>query len=164
MSKIICETQDGKKVYKNVKNPPLRVGAYGILLKGKSVMVVQSYLPLWEFPGGGVEPGETLLEALRREFLEEARINIKPVKFVLERECFYLSPTGKIFHSFQNFFLVKTIDTKIDIKTNAEWILINSLTTKNMKKSALDALTSLKNNRKGKRFITATDRTRLYDR
>lgn len=33
----------------------------------------------WELPGGQVEEGESLSEAVRREFLEETGINIRPI-------------------------------------------------------------------------------------
>ena len=117
MLKILCETQDGKKVILKGKKPVLRVGAYGIFSRGQSVIVTQTYLPSWEFPGGGVEVGETLLQALEREFKEETGIDIVPGEFILQRESFYLSPTGKVFHSFQNFFSVKA-KRKISFKNS----------------------------------------------
>jgi len=38
------------------------------------------YSGLWVVPGGGIDPGETKLEALRREMLEETGIDIRDAK------------------------------------------------------------------------------------
>lgn len=39
-------------------------------------LVMHSYLSGWYLPGGGVEVGESLLEALHRELMEEGRIEL----------------------------------------------------------------------------------------
>ena len=47
----------------------LTVGVRAVLLDGRKVLLVKhTYTPGWQFPGGGVEPGET---AAGREALEE---------------------------------------------------------------------------------------------
>src|ERR1700761_7256031 len=50
----------------------LTVGVRAVLLDGRKVLLVKhTYTPGWQFPGGGVEPGETAEFAAAREALEE---------------------------------------------------------------------------------------------
>lgn len=56
---------------------PITLGARVILLRDSEVLLIRhTYRDGWYFPGGGVDKGETLEAAARREALEEAQANI----------------------------------------------------------------------------------------
>ena len=56
----------------------LTVGVRGVVIDagGKVFLVQHSYVAGWHLPGGGVEPGETVVAALARELAEEGNIEI----------------------------------------------------------------------------------------
>lgn len=74
---------------------PIVEVAVGVLIKpDQSILLGQRpegkpYAGYWEFPGGKIEIGETLLQALRRELQEEINISINDAKELLVIEHDY---------------------------------------------------------------------------
>ena len=57
---------------------PMTLGVRALVIDGSGciLLVKHSYISGWHLPGGGVEPGETLGQALARELMEEANIEL----------------------------------------------------------------------------------------
>jgi ADP-ribose pyrophosphatase YjhB (NUDIX family) len=57
---------------------PMTLGVRGLVIDpgGKVLLVRHTYVPGFYLPGGGVEGGETLLEAVTRELAEEGNIAV----------------------------------------------------------------------------------------
>ena len=58
---------------------PMTLGVRGLVIDpaGKVLLVRHTYVPGFYLPGGGVEQGETLIEAMTRELAEEGNILIE---------------------------------------------------------------------------------------
>jgi 8-oxo-dGTP pyrophosphatase MutT (NUDIX family) len=56
----------------------MTLGVRGVVFddQGRVLLIKHSYADGWHFPGGGVEPGEALIEALKRELHEEANVEL----------------------------------------------------------------------------------------
>jgi mutator protein MutT len=70
----------------SVINEPIKVTA-AVIRDGEKVLICKRpagkrHGGLWEFPGGKVEPGETLFDCIIRECREELSITLRPIKTI----------------------------------------------------------------------------------
>jgi len=68
----------------------------------------------WEFPGGMIEPGETIEKALEREIKEETNLKVEIERFVGWGQGFGLqAENGKIYDRFVMFFECRLIKGRL---------------------------------------------------
>ena len=73
----------------------------------------------WEFPGGKIEPGETLQECLKREIREELDVDIEVMDLFGESIYAYQSGTIKLM-AFRCQWL--SGDFKLSVHSRIEWV------------------------------------------
>ena len=76
----------------------MTLGVRGVVLdrENRVFLVKHSYVAGWHWPGGGVEVGETLLEAVVREVREETALAVEPVALAGYREAIVRDAEGRI--------------------------------------------------------------------
>ncbi|MDP1884037.1 MAG: NUDIX domain-containing protein [Candidatus Moranbacteria bacterium] len=134
MNKIKCKNNFDQIVELPSDQFVFRPSAYGIILdKGEAVfMKNKSTGKLW-FPGGGVEIGETLEEALKREIMEETGLEVEVGEMVFFKEnFFYYEPLDEAYHAFLFFFICKAKNKSLSDSTdleskNPKWIKIKEI-------------------------------------
>lgn len=160
---IFAESQTGELFQVESSKPILRVSAYGLLEIADKLLVVKTHLPLWEFPGGTPEEGETLLEGLVREFSEEVGLVVIPADLIYIKESFYHTPSEKDYHSFQFYFEVKAKNVNdiknISLNHTTDFVSKKKLTKEYMNKSAYECLNVYKSKKRfAIKFMTIPDK------
>ncbi|GBC75588.1 Nucleoside triphosphatase NudI [archaeon HR06] len=117
-------------------NYPLPAVGALILNKEKILLVKRRFMPSagkWSIPGGLIEVGESLVEALKREVKEELNLEVKEYKFLDIVENIIKDEKGKVEYHFIIFnFLVKaTGEIKLNYE-NSEYLWVNLEEVKNL--------------------------------
>lgn len=106
MEMVECITHYGKRKLVPKNRLTFRPSAYAIIVDdGKVLLLNTIHTGTYSLPGGGIEPGETIEAALKREVREEAGIEIEITRFIrFEEQFFYYDPADVAFHSFLFFY------------------------------------------------------------
>lgn len=101
-----------------------------LIRDGERVLLIQRGRPpfqgYWSLPGGGVELGETLAEALVREVREETGLAVAPGRFLDYADAINHDEAGRVqFHYLIMHFEVHLIGGELqpgDDATDARWV------------------------------------------
>lgn len=100
---------------------PFNVRVYGILINDAGQVLIsdeQEYgMRFTKFPGGGLEPGEGLIDGLKREFAEECNLNIEVLNHFYTTD-FYVKSAFNDSQVISIYYLVKNIaPITLNVKT-----------------------------------------------
>ena len=87
---------------KRVPNRDIRYG--GAIIRDHHILLIrhrenESGRSYWILPGGGIEPGETEEDCVRREIKEETNLNVRVVSLLLDE----LSHPESVYRSFKTY-------------------------------------------------------------
>ena len=136
---VECTTIHGLKKLVPKEKISIRPAAYGIVIYEDKILLLRtkSTGKYW-LPGGALELGEKLEEALKREIREEAGIEVTDVKFLNFSELFfYYDPLDLAFQSLSFFYTC--VPNKLDLLADGladpeeesekpRWVVRSSLT------------------------------------
>ena len=136
--KTVTTTDVYGKQYKTTADQlGFSVHVYGIAVDNGKVLVLPQF-DGYDWPGGGMELGETIEEALKREYFEETGLKVELIKFLKIYDCFF-------HHLYKNqdsqaillFYLVKVVGGELstdgfseyekDYAEQARWVSIEEL-------------------------------------
>ncbi len=104
MKMVTCVNEQGDRVEASIDSLEFRPSVYGVLIKDGKVLLAGQW-DGFDLPGGAVEKGETLEEALVREVKEETGVDVKKGDMLYLFEQFFVHPvTKKCYHAILFFY------------------------------------------------------------
>jgi 8-oxo-dGTP pyrophosphatase MutT (NUDIX family) len=134
---IECITHYGQKKLLAEDKLTFRPSVYAIIVdKGKVLLLNTRHTGTYSLPGGGIDIGEPIEVALKREVREETGLEIEVVRFHrFKEQFFYYDPTDEAFHSFLFFYVCRPktfeicADSQIDDESveKPRWVEVEGL-------------------------------------
>lgn len=135
MKRVECRTLYGGTRLVPIDDLIVRPSVYAIVIHDGSVLLLKSHATgKWMQPGGGIDKGETVEEALQREMLEETGIGVEIGEFAhFQPDFFYYDPLDMAMQGYLFFYhcTPQSLDLKPpdpDEEGVPEWVKISDLT------------------------------------
>ncbi len=129
---VQCRDQDGNYYEAKISELSFRPSIYGVIVKDGKVLLSRDSKS-YDYPGGKIELGESLEQALVREVKEETGLDVKPQKLIYCGSSFFKHPySGDFFQSILIYYTCEItggeisldyLDTvEIGVLQKPEWI------------------------------------------
>lgn len=164
---VNCIDLYGNKVAIPKERIAIRPSVYGIIMHdGRMLVCNTKSTGKYSLPGGGIDIGEKIEDALRREVYEECGIEIEIDGFVnFEERFFYYNPTDDAWQVYAFFYLCKpktfeflSHDVHEVEAENPQWVEINSLREEDFQAFGRVVLESLQNHSPDQGFLYEKNR------
>lgn len=114
-----------------------REGAYLICVENNAVAVVKTPKGFF-LPGGGIDCGESHIECIERELLEETGFLCEIDKYICSAEEYLYHEKFRYFHPIQNYYcgkLTEQIVQPVETDHQLEWLPVRDIESKMYLKS-----------------------------
>lgn len=132
---ITCETIMGELIEVHREKLEFRPAGYAVVKRGDEVLLVKmKQSGKFFFPGGAVDVGEPMEEAVRREIREEAGVEVKELEFLMMKETFF-AYGDRAYHALNFVYIAEVASGEELVCTDLEdeahepqWVKVSKLT------------------------------------